>query len=84
MWVSHVSRMYHLLCFCPFETKKIGKNYRLPLYINAEHFARALPSLQRALMHLAPQFIKQHGTYFHPDLVLEVFPRILVCAGWEI
>ena len=44
----------------------------LPLYITHDHFQRALPHLQTALLHLSPRHKR-----FEPALVLEVLPRIM-------
>ena len=43
----------------------------LPLYITHDHFHRALPHLQRALLHLSTT------RHFHPSIVLDVLPRIM-------
>ena len=46
----------------------------LPLYINHEHFERALPTIRVAIVKLAPDW--RTGGRFEPEMVLDVLPNI--------
>ena len=45
----------------------------LPLYISAEHFKRALPLFEQAMVELCPHLARKQ--LFNPQMVLQVLPR---------
>jgi hypothetical protein len=46
----------------------------LPLYLTRDHFERALPYIRKTLIQLSPQL---RMTTFHPQMVLEVIPKLM-------
>ena len=72
-----ISMSYHEqikeINFTLINSNKEDYQLLLPVYINKEHFTRALPYIQQVMIQLAPNNWKGG---FHPSLILHVIPII--------